>query len=476
VTKTNSDSLFAGFDPALLGYGLYWAWVFLSFDHTSSSLDIEGISVVLLVHLFSLIASAAVYLLIGVFFKLSRAILNNKPLSVALILCISVGTILYGFPPFSENASSLIAGSVLTGITSPWLLLSWGERYSLYEPREVIVHTSLSFIMAQAIVLLAGNAPTPVAGIVATAMPVASLATLLYRSPDSERHLQTVTDRNRDFPKKALFGAIPSRLMLGFLVVTFIYGGATAFLSTLETPYPQKFLSLDFPVFIVALLILAAVRLIDRKTVNLGVGYRFTLLLFAVIFIPLALMGWSFGWISSFFASVGIGSIEILTWILLASVAGQAKTPRFIVFAVGFALMHVGMAAGQIVGLLLIDQLYIFSILSICALVALAGFAFTDRDTTISFEPPDESERALIAQSAESLPLALDGFAERYRLTARESEVLQLWATGYSVKAIQAKLFISHSTARTHIQHIYEKCGTQNRDGIIALLENLQQG
>ena len=49
------------------------------------------------------------------------------------------------------------------------------------------------------------------------------------------------------------------------------------------------------------------------------------------------------------------------------------------------------------------------------------------------------------------------------QLTARESEVLNLLANGYSVSAIARSIFVSESTAKTHISKIYDKLGASNR-------------
>ncbi|HEX5560242.1 MAG TPA: response regulator transcription factor [Nocardioidaceae bacterium] len=49
------------------------------------------------------------------------------------------------------------------------------------------------------------------------------------------------------------------------------------------------------------------------------------------------------------------------------------------------------------------------------------------------------------------------------QLTQRESEVLSLLARGFSVSAIARSIFVSESTAKTHISKIYEKLGASNR-------------
>ncbi|QSR31754.1 DNA-binding response regulator [Nocardioides sp. S5] len=49
------------------------------------------------------------------------------------------------------------------------------------------------------------------------------------------------------------------------------------------------------------------------------------------------------------------------------------------------------------------------------------------------------------------------------RLSGRESEVLALLADGLGTGEIAGSLFMSESTAKTHITHIYQKLGAANR-------------
>ncbi len=48
-------------------------------------------------------------------------------------------------------------------------------------------------------------------------------------------------------------------------------------------------------------------------------------------------------------------------------------------------------------------------------------------------------------------------------LSAREDEVLSLLADGLGTGEIAGRLFLSESTAKTHITHIYQKLGAANR-------------
>ena len=63
--------------------------------------------------------------------------------------------------------------------------------------------------------------------------------------------------------------------------------------------------------------------------------------------------------------------------------------------------------------------------------------------------------------------------ADRYLLSARETEVLFFLAKGHNATSIQEQLYISEGTTKTHIRHIYRKLDVHSRDELVALLEEL---
>ena len=63
--------------------------------------------------------------------------------------------------------------------------------------------------------------------------------------------------------------------------------------------------------------------------------------------------------------------------------------------------------------------------------------------------------------------------AARYALSPRETEVLAIWATGRSSRSIEKSLFIAQSTVKTHLNHLYAKTGTANRQELLQLLSEL---
>jgi DNA-binding CsgD family transcriptional regulator len=69
---------------------------------------------------------------------------------------------------------------------------------------------------------------------------------------------------------------------------------------------------------------------------------------------------------------------------------------------------------------------------------------------------------------------AVHQLSKRFGLTAREQDVLELLAEGYSRPYISEKLFLSLSTVKTHVNHLYLKMGINRRDDLLKKINDEQ--
>lgn len=69
-----------------------------------------------------------------------------------------------------------------------------------------------------------------------------------------------------------------------------------------------------------------------------------------------------------------------------------------------------------------------------------------------------------------------EAIADTYLLSRRETEVMFLLARGYNAAYIQDKLYISKSTAKTHIGHIYRKLNIHNQQELLRMVEETYRG
>ena len=65
----------------------------------------------------------------------------------------------------------------------------------------------------------------------------------------------------------------------------------------------------------------------------------------------------------------------------------------------------------------------------------------------------------------------LTEFAQKYSLTARQTEVLMLLAKGYSTSKIEETLVVSNHTVKAHVYGIYQKTDVHSRQELIELIE-----
>lgn len=93
-------------------------------------------------------------------------------------------------------------------------------------------------------------------------------------------------------------------------------------------------------------------------------------------------------------------------------------------------------------------------------------------------DAPPEQIRAAVQQAAAGQTALAPEVAARLlgrirnpepALSAREVQLLELLATGMSNKAMSKQLFISEATVKTHLVHIYDKLGVDNRTAAIAV-------
>jgi DNA-binding CsgD family transcriptional regulator len=80
------------------------------------------------------------------------------------------------------------------------------------------------------------------------------------------------------------------------------------------------------------------------------------------------------------------------------------------------------------------------------------------------------------AQTAKPLSkLRIEEAAERFLLSKRETEIVQLLMQGRSVPFIAETQFVSQNTVRTHVKRIYTKTGAHSRDELLDIMYDLSE-
>ena len=81
---------------------------------------------------------------------------------------------------------------------------------------------------------------------------------------------------------------------------------------------------------------------------------------------------------------------------------------------------------------------------------------------------PLDADGRDVAVSVRELGTAMGAFRNRYRLSPREAEVVELVLLGYRNRDIAATLGTSPATIKKHLTHVFDKVGVDTRTQLVA--------
>lgn len=220
--------------------------------------------------------------------------------------------------------------------------------------------------------------------------------------------------------------------------------------------------------------------------ISAGISLEFSRIFYAVGLIIAGIIGDKsrrFGAISCLaalffpFAMIALSNevgVSIVLWILgylffgflavfrVVLFSDIARTDGKLLYLAGFGLMfgRIGDAAGNFTGIMLNDKLILLvTVCSVCFVVTFAIFFMLYNKLFM----PD-------SKSLPSREEQLAAFIQKYELSSRETEVLNLIIEGASNGEISGKLFISENTVKFHVRNILKKTGCANRSELLAVL------
>ena len=500
-----TQSFFNG-DIRCIGLGFYWAWLFATF-YTSVLFPSSPDAAQQVRDLWNWAAWAHVIaLLAGALFARRLQGLALKKTSIALssacscvgTLLVPLGQLLYGFLPAATVAAT-VAGALLTGAGTAWIVLSWGVLYSKHGARFSLFGIIASYVLSVALFFLVHIMSEPVAiattvllpacsGLLLHAAHVHDLRTSAAGEADGEnrpgatgRRPVSGDGRRRFSPRVALpLAAVFLYALCGEVLREFATtSGDQAGLDAMGNLY-----LLGTAIGLVVMgAILALIPAFTHKRPSDMPGIRATLLIMAGGFLITTLTSASFLIAYAVFGAA-FQCFRSLVWMYSADVAERTGAPAFSVFGATQACA----AAAVVLGVPIARALNGIVSVGAAQWTTIASAAVFLIFTTAVFvvNPKDlESAWGLIpgrrgdaddpkapddagAIDADELRFLVDEFG----LTTREHEVAQLLARGRSLPFIQEELHIAQGTAQTHLMHIYRKLDVHTRQEFLDVIQD----
>ena len=425
---------------------------------------------------------------------------RRTALFAALAACACVSSALAGVA-YARASSALALGAFgLSGVGSA-LFLCWQERLGARGAGPAAARTVAAYACACVEFLGVSLLPFAATCAIQACLPAASLACALLAgrvesaAPVAPAGYSLATSASARFSER--LGAVPWRLPVIVDIAYFCYGVTRV--GGIVTLAPTLDLAHALGAVVPSLCCLAGVALAYaayRANALAGLYVAFPMLALGCL-LDLGALPW--GDVATF-AMVNVGSelIRHLVWFLMIDVIVKDGASALLCLA----LLRVAHWGGCTLGQLVSGALGAGSVLSSVAVVLLmAGlFAIMGVETLFhrrlrvpgpaaaaSAQQPTPGEAASDAPSSAATPAAapasretpsellqrrVERVARECDLTPRETEVLSIWVTGRTASYVEKTLFISHSTVKTHLNHIYAKTATSNREELIELVNS----
>ncbi len=393
--------------------------------------------------------------LVGFFAMLAGVWLGNAVLLTLGVLARSVGSTWYGTTLFLQIAHLFMREGARR--TFGALCLGWAASYALElatTSAPLSVQLAIFFLVAPVTMALSYR---PSAELVAQMAASAPAAELRVTNPRS-------------------FLPVGSALFVTVVLLKASFGFAMTFASVDATP--QATVLACIPALVVACALLAT------NHVGLDALYKATMLCVLAGFLlvnPLIGTVTNAPALANVVLRAGGDLTRMLTFMLVACLG--TRNPMA---AVGVTLFvgganSLGSFAGAQLGILANDALArdpaLFSLLLAVIIFAFVAYNVLSPDVFRFDETVREIETVKPVQAVEAtdtLGQAVKCAIAKYGLTPREAEALELLAHGRNTAAIQERMVVSRSTAKTHVRNVYAKLGVHSQQDLIDVVEGLK--
>ena len=375
----------------------------------------------------------------------------------------SLGTVLLILAlNFVDSIELMITATSLVGLGNAVLLLSWGALFQKLSINRLAGHDTFSGLFAAVSSAIIHILPWPAYFTVIVCLPIASAVILIFCT--DEQCLGTTPEVTwQNGFTKILVSCIIMGLTCGMLRVLAVFGNTAA--------QNSEFIYLVMAVMFV---VNALLLILFGRSAPILFLYRFSVPVF-IIGYGLLVLNIAIANIISIACVLG-GSIlfECLILLIFPYVAIRAKGSTIHVFGWCAVAQHAGSYLGFILGDIFgvknitnSAEIAIFSLLAVIAFVVLFFFIFKELNVNNLSQKSSES-----GELVHTTDQRIDYLIDLCKFSPREAEVFRLLAKGRSLPYIEEELVISHSTARTHVKHIYEKAGISSRQELHDLIEN----
>lgn len=460
------------FPLRLLGFGFYWAWLFLVAVSPSPVFGLLLGPLDAPFELFELLFRAFFLLLVIIFSK-KLASLSGK--NVLLFISVVIGPLSTIALFYFGSPSTMIIPTLFIALADVAMFLLWLSFFGHMKLGETALLLALSYAVGSIICLIIMNIDNQTALACSAVLPVLSGLTFYmsnhFYSKNADNEELFATQEQGEAALEPTFPYV-KRMMIALALYALIFGLYMS--SSIENGFDLSLAGpyIEAPCCLVLGVIIAIVIKSPKRGTVLYALYRVIPLFLCAGLVSLFLLEQEMFIVSGSLILVGYLTFEIFA---LNDVCNAVKARGMsLLRTMGIArfAISIGMLAGWFIGCF--GSLFNLSSWPSLLITASIGILVVTVVSTLIFTEKElfsirgiASERALLeksgASSEEEFRHYLETFSVDSNLSIREIEVLELLLKGRNTQYISETLFIANGTAKTHVYNIYRKIGVHTK-------------
>lgn len=474
------------FPLRMLGFGFYWAWLFLVCVSPSLLLEQEtvmGLSFESTELFFRLVFIAVI--LLG-----AKRMTNGFIRKTLFTMSLACGLLSSALAISGIPGLSLVTAALL-GATDACMFILWMCFFGNNRIGEVALYVASSYAFGAAVSIFVSALARPLALGCALVLPVFSCATFYlsykhYRVDTSSNIFEYVSKDPFPFRLFPYIGRISVALCLyalvfGMLTSTIVSNGIESYLL-------GPFVEAPCCLVVGVILAIAFVRLKDIQSV-----YQLYRLVPSAMSIGFAALLFGNASSTTFACFMVISAYLVFEILALNDLCNKVKLQGLSVVSVlgvARAAITLGMLCGWLLGLFthlmspVVDPLLFDVAISVPLIVVASTLVFTEKEVFAARSATDErksieevqagdrpSSVNVLEEASAIKSEMIEAFGGEWGLSNREMEVLPLLLSGKTASYISEKLYVAPGTVKTHIYNIYRKMGIHSKMEMFDLFE-----
>ena len=376
-------------------------------------------------------------------------------------------TLLFFVSRFADASYANGIATIFAAFGISWSYLRWGSAYSNFDTRTALCCIFGALLFGSIAKFACTQLPVTLIYAVSVFLPILSLVFLKSTSQSSHCECDgksRVFFSSSDYPHLTL-------IVVFIIVVSFICSTANiVFAELLADETIISLLGMSRLSAMVFAWVLLWWVFQEGRTLGFSQLWAFVVIGEAVALALICFSG--FEQLCYMIISVAIDLTVACLWCVLVDVSHHGKVNSFVIFGAGYGLYaFTHFAAGVLAPFVVPDALsQSYALVSVTVLFVCSTVCFVSGNPFVQRIFSDLGP----ATAAPSDYSTIDGrcatLARKCDLTSREEEIMKLICRGHSKPYIAETLFITESTVKGHVRHIYKKVNVHSRTELMELV------